>query len=456
MTQLRPAPDVRGPDRTAAAGRGTGRRRGADPRRYEAMVEQVAGDLGDQAAGGPVSLLAVMPVVGFGEQAADVVLPSLELVAGALGAAAVLVVLVNRPLHQAVDSTLARVRAWARHRDRPRVAVAEVALCQRPRIGELRQLGLDAAERALGPLPPDAAVLLVDDDAVAVPPGTATGLQRALRVADLGVGPVLFDSPALPTSRFPDLYAGDLFRALLTDDLLARAERDPSTLPAPVLESVVLSGHLAVRRDALARAGGMSDLNELTRLARDVVALDRRGSRTALARSVVLPAAGQDPVARLQHLAVRMHSRRALAAYACDGAATVAQWRSQRLRSSAVDPVRVRPPALRPPPPLAAVPAADRAQVAGDVARHLAVVLDHLQPPVECAARALGLLGAGPGDVALESPAAGGGWRVDLHRPAGLVDRLAELQAADAAGREAGAAGGAAGAAGRAAGGRPR
>lgn len=431
------APVVSG-GRPAAAD--TGRRRTRHGELYGRMVADVASQLTRQPnhTAPPTLALAAMPVVGFGEQASDVLVASLDLLGAVLPRNCMVVVLVNRPVRQAADGTLQRVHRWAaRHPEAP-VAVAELALSQRPRIGELRQIGVDAAELAWGPRPVGASLVFVDDDLVAVPPGTVARLQDTLQDASLALGPVLFDHPQWPTCLLPDLYTGDLLRALLVDDLLERMEHDPAQVVDETVESLVLSGNLAVRQDALTRVGGLRDLNELTGLTRDVLALPAPGRGSRVARSTpltsspagaLLPAA--DPVERLRQMAVRMHSRRALAAYAAVGAPTVAQWRSQRLRSSTVDPVRTCAPAIRLPGPLRRLPAGQRRDLLTGLDRHLAVVLDHLQPPPDTAERVLGLLGLSDRDIDVTPPTGGVGWRLRVHRPEGLVERLIALQTAD-------------------------
>lgn len=412
-----------------------GRRRTRQGALYGQMVADVASQLRPQWSRAAVPALAVMPVVGFGEQASDVVGASLDLLAAVLPPSCMLVVLVNRPVRQAADGTLQRVRGWAAQHPAVPVAVAELALSQRPRIGELRQLGVDAAELAWGPRPPGASLVFVDDDLVAVPPGTLIRLQNTLRDASLALGPVLFDHPQWPTCLLPDLYTGDLLRALLVDHLLERIEHDPTQAVDETVESLVLSGNLAVRQDALTRVGGLRDLNELTGLTRDVLALPalRRGARVARSTPLTSTDPAADPVERLRQVAVRMHSRRALAAYAAAGAPTVAQWRWQRLRSSTVDPVRTRTPAIRLPGPLRSLPAGQRHALLTGIDRHLAVVLDHLQPPPDTAERVLALLGLSGRDVDVTPPAEGIGWRLRVRRVEGLLDRLVDLQAADLA-----------------------
>ncbi len=413
-----------------------GRRRLRHPEPYRYLVGAVAAQLQAQRVGLPPPMLAVLPVVGFGEQAADVITATLDLLATST-ASGVLLVLVNRPQRQPPDGTLARVQGWRQLHPDAAVVVADVALAFRPRIGELRQLGVDAAEQAWGTSPAGGSVMFVDDDVVAFPAQTTSALQHRLQGAPLAIGPVLFDHPEMPMCLVPELYTGDLFRALLVDLVLQRVEQEPLDAAWATVESLVLSGNLAVRRDALAQVGGLHDLNELTELTRDVLQGSACEAFAPPARSVAVFDSGEEPLGRLRRLAVRMHSRRALAAYQTAGLPTVAQWRGQRLRSSTIDPVRTNPVALRPPPPLASLPAGDRAALVAGVDRQLAVVLNHVQPHPHEAHRALTALGVCSRDVVVTPGSEDAGWRVQLHRTNGLVERLVELQTADACTAEA-------------------
>ena len=410
-----------------------GRRRYRDSGTYDQVVADIAGQLRRQRTGPPPSALAVMPVVGFGEQAGEVITASLGMLAVALHATALLLVLVNRPAHRVPDCTLDQVRNWQRRHPEVPLVVADVSLALRPRIGELRQAGLDAVRRAWGDPPAGASLLFVDDDLVSIPTGALRDLVAQLDAAPLAAGPVLFDHPHLPTYLLPDLYAGDLFRALLTDLLLERVEQDVSSASFRTVESLILSGNLAVRADALDMVGGLHDLNELTELTRDVLTASLAATLPPPARSVPLFSASstEDPVDRLRRSAVRVHSRRALAAYAASGVPTVAQWRSQRLRSSTVDPVRTEPARVVVPPLLASLPARDAAALLGCVERQFGGVLDYLQPDPESALRALEVLGVASRDVDLRPAAGDTGWGVHLRRNGGLLERLAGLQEAE-------------------------
>ncbi len=421
---------------------GDGRRRLADPRPYAELVAGAAAQLETQrpATSGAPATLVVLPVVGFGGQAALVAQRTVELVAAAAADAEVedrvVVALVNRPAARPCDGTADALRKWAARYPAAQLLVCDVALTQRPRIGELRQLAVDAAERAWGALTPSGRVLLVDDDIVALPPGSMARLETTLGEACLAVGPVLFDHPQLPSCLLPGFYTADLFRALLADHLLGRLERAPDGLAPEVIESLVLSCNLGVRRDALGGIGGMRDLNELTALARDVLVSPALTDRIRLRRPLRLhgPQTGEDtwssdPVERLRSGAVRVHSRRALVAFASHGLPPVAQWRACRLRSSQVDPVRTwRPPP--PPAPLFAQSARERVAALADLGKHLGVVLDHLQPDLSTARGVLATLGLRGRDVELWAPGEDR-WRVKIRRPGGLLERLVELQRAE-------------------------
>lgn len=420
------------------------RRREGAPDSYQQSVEDLAGQLIVQGVfEESLTTLVVVPVVGFGEQSAAVLADTLDLLTAGISAYAGVLVLVNRPAHRPADSTVPRIQDWLDRHPGASVAVGEVALTQRPRLGELRQLGLDAAELAWGPLPGDGTLVLADDDLVAFPPGTVARLEQSLRSASLSVGPVLFDHPRLPMCLLPDLYAGDLFRALLADEMLGQLEVDRSAVPPEVLESLVLSCHLAVRRDALARVNGMRDLNELTGLARDVLADPASGTGAALRRPVSLhppdseTATGSaDRLTRLRRVAVRVHSRRALSAYTSERSPTVAQWRGARLQSSRVDPVRTRPVEGAPTILLSSLSSEGRRSAVADVGRHLGVVLDHLHPQHDLVCRMLAVLGIASGDVEIRPPSDSERWRIRLRRSTGLVDRLASLQEQELAERE--------------------
>lgn len=410
------------------------RRRRVAPLAYAGMVAAVAGQLDVRRLPdeGSPDLLVVLPVVGFGGQSAAVLPDAVALLTAAVVGAGAVLALVNRPVSQAADGTGRWLRDWARRHPRVPLLVAELPLLQRPRLGELRQVAVDALELAAGPMPAHGRVVLADDDVVGMPTGTYERLGHVLDTAALASGPVLFDSPELPTSLLPELWLGDLFRALLVDRQFARLERAPGSVATETVESLVLSTHLAVRRDVLHLIDGFHDLNELTELVRDTLAAPVLDGLPAVRRSAPLDAAGSpDPLEELLVRAVRVHARRALAAYAAAGLPTVAQWRAARLRTSTVDPVRVSTPAWQGRQPLSRLGPASRREAMAGVGRHLGMVLDHVQPQVDDAVAALALLGLTAQQVDLAAPGPGGCWRLGVRDSSGLLERAVLLQQAD-------------------------
>lgn len=421
-----------------AAGR---RRRGRGADDYLALVAAAAEEMDRQ---GPVAVwrdrrlasVVVLPVVGFGHQCGDRATVTLDLLSRAEppagGARRLVVAVVNRPRHQPDDGTAALLRSVARElRPALDVVVCEVVLDRKPRIGECRQLAVDAVAAWIGKVPDDAAVLLFDDDLVDLPPGTLRRLEAAATDGfGLAVGPVLFDEAVVRTSGFPALYVADVVRALTADRLLAALE-DPSSAVPPgpeVYESLVLSGHLGVRFAALCAVGGFRDLNEVTWLARDVVATERSDRR--LRRVAPLVERGGGPREVLLAAAVRVSSRRALAAWHAGRHPTVAQWRGARFHASRIDPVRVR---TWPCPSEATVDRFSRAQRRGlleAVSSAVAVTFDHLRPPVEVARAVLDDVELG--QSALRPPVGPGErWHVALTGVDGVLDWLARKQAED-------------------------
>lgn len=408
------------------------RRRTVTPLDYSALVRETARQLDPCHTAAPGTLV-VLPVVGFGEQSAAVLPDAIALLTDAMVGTGIVVAVVNRPVGQIADSTAEWLRAAARRRPDLPLLVTEVALTQRPRLGELRQLAVDAVELAGGPLPPGTPVLLADDDVVALPSGAYADMAHTLQQASLATGPVLFDAPTLPMCLLPTLWTGDLFRALLVDRQFRRLEADLAAVPSAAAESMVLSCHLGVRRDALAMVDGFHDLNELTELVRDLLVYPvAPGRLPRLRRSRQLDGPG-DPVEQLLAQAVRVHSRRALAAYAAADVPTVAQWRACRLRSAQVDPVRTHPPVLAPGPSLETLDRDARRDAIAGVGRHLGLVLDRVQPAPADAEQVLALLGLAPSQVDLEPATAGQPWTVAVRDDTGLLERLIGLQRAELA-----------------------
>lgn len=410
------------------------RRRRLAPLAYAGMVAAVAGQLDVRRLpdGQAPDLLVVLPVVGFGAQSAAVLPDATALLTAAVAGAGVVLALVNRPVCREADGTARWLRDWARRHPGAPLLLAELPLLQRPRLGELRQVAIDALELAAGPLPAQGRIVLADDDVVALPIDTYRRLDHALDTAALATGPVLFDAPHLPTCLLPELWLGDLFRALLVDRQFARLEQAPGSVATEAVESLVLSTHLAVRRDVLHGIDGFHDLNELTELVRDVLRAPVPAGLRAVRRSAPLDGVGsRDPVHELLVRAVRVHARRALAAYAAADVPTVAQWRAARLRTSTVDPVRVSTSGWEQRHALDRLDLASRREAIAGVGRHLGVVLDHVQPHVDDAVAALELLGLAAHQVDLTAPSPGGRWQLGVRESSGLLERAVELQQFD-------------------------
>lgn len=426
MEQVPPPPYLPAGGQTRAP-----RRSGPAAEMYETSVVAAAGQLAIGSGGRrSPAMLAVLPAVGFANQSAATLAHAIGALAAhrSLPAPLDVLVVVNRPAGRPADGTLDLLCAalsGQRRADAPRFHVCELELAQRPRIGELRQLAVDAAARVWGALDDGLPVLLMDDDVVSLPPTALDRLRGALEAgADLALGPVLFDDPRIPMCLLVELYLTDLFRALVAARLaeaLAQASRPAPPDPA-TFESLVLTGNLAVRHAALRSVGGFRDLNEVTWLLRDLV-------ETGAVVHAVPAGTGADPVLGLLDGAVRMSSRRALAAWRGGRHPTVAQWRGCRLRSSRPDPVRLARPLESVPPPVSRWRRSERETMLEGLGPALAVTLDHLEPPPEVARWALGQLGAEASDWALRPPsAARRGWRVVLHRDAGVLARVDELQ----------------------------
>lgn len=424
------------------------RRQGEGAGAYGRLVDEAAAQLDGQLFfdGSALSTLVVVPVVGFGGQSVRVVERTMRLLlddaASALGGGRrCIVAVVNRPEGRPPDDTVRRlegVRAdlAASGRDAVQLAVCDVGLQRRPRIGEVRQLGLDAVERVCGPLSAGGVLVVADDDLVLVPRGTLAGLEGAVGGgAALAVGPVMFDHLEVPTWRVADLFVAELVRALLVERLVS-ALADPAaalTLPdQSVCESLVLSGHLAVRRDALEVIGGFRDLNEITWLMRDV--LTTRGHRLARPPACAPAATADDaePLARLRREAVRVSSRRALLAWRAGRHPTVAQWRACRFRASRVDEARLaRFAADECVVLLRESERAARDEFVASAERMIATTFEHLRPSLELARWALAQVGVEAADVRLWAPADRSEWRLRLRRPAAFVERVMALQRTD-------------------------
>lgn len=445
-----------GADPSAPAGPSE-RQRLADAQTYQVMLDQVTDQLRHQLQAsrtpGPTALVLV-PAVGFGEQSCRVIERTVRLISAQRGPAVAItaVVLVNRPRARPADSTEAVVRRTAREavaRSCPTLAVASLEVPHSPRIGELRQLLLDATTRLLGTCPRSTTLVVADDDIVAAPANFVHNLSAYLARRpdiDLVLGPVLFDDDRCPSALLPEFFVGDLLRALLatrfTESLIGLNRSD--TAPREQLwrqehsyfESVVLSGHLGVRVSALQQAGGFRDLNEITGLMRDVHGLalakpEPRGAespgRTNIGSLWSFDAAGGKVIEDLLAVAVRMSSRRALHAFARGRHPSVAQWRACRFRASRIDPVRVHQPPLFAVTPLRALRPEEVRATGRGIERAIEGTLAYFPPDPEIVGDCLRAIGLGPeccvAEVAKgEAPR----WSVRLRDPRAL---LASLQA---------------------------
>lgn len=406
----------------------SGRRRRSEPARYERLIAEAAAQLAAGLSRSTWESVIVMPVVGFGDQHREVLDSSLRLLDTAVtGGRRLLVAVVNRPQHEPEDGAARVLEELAPALDRIDVVVCRLALERRTRVGELRQLAVDALERVIGELPAHTPVLVCDDDVAAMPRSALSALEGAVgRGAGLAVGPVLFDDPRRPMCLFGDLFAADVVRALLGRRLLQQWQRpDPADgSDLAVLESLVFSGGLAVSREALASAGGFRDLNEITWLARDVLTAPELAQRVRLVDPVT---SVTDPTAHLLTHAARMSSRRALAAWREHGLPTVAQWRGFRFTASRVDPARRPAPLAGIPAPARDLPASGRALLVESFGAAVAVTCRYLRPEPGLVQETLVELGLSRGDVAVRLEASDD-WRVSVRRPGGFLEWLVQTQ----------------------------
>ena len=390
-----------------------------------------------------------MPVVGFGDQSARWLPRTLQVLAAQsdLSRKVLVVAVVNRPATRRPDDTAERIAA-ARSRGNgspgaPALAVCDVAFTARPRIGEARQLALDAV-RATGVNIDNVAIVLMDDDLVAAPRGLVAGLADSLESrSDVVVGPVLFDDTDAPMCLFVELYVSDLTRALLADRLvgalgasgprparLGSAGGEEGEEDARPFEALVLSGNLAVRMPVLTGAGGFRDLNEITWLLGDTVAAGGSVSNGSAATFGGYGRLGLPPALRtLLDRAVRMSSRRALAAWMAGRHPTVAQWQACRLRSRHVDPVRIQGSLPEAPRPVRMMSLAARRALLDQLAAAIATTLGHLEPSLDLAAWALDQVGLDPSTIRLDpARAPGAPWNVRISHPGGVLDVVDALQ----------------------------
>lgn len=398
---------------------------------YIAAAEGVAAALVPQIRATPGTVV-IIPLVGFAEQSSDVIGPTLYELARQGGEDVCVLLLINRPGRRAADDTVADV-----HRHLARLAaggvqfaVAEIVTPRRPCIGELRQLAVEALVRACPDLPADAAVIVADDDMVSAPPDMLAALGAAVRGhggARLAVGPVLFDDPYGRAPFLLDFFLSDALRALLAMAWLTELSKRmiPRAQLLWHLEAMVLSGYLAVRRDALAAAGGFRPLNEITNLARDVI--DTGRADTAL-RPLWTPPGGP-ALAELYAASLRLSARRALHAYHAAGVPSVNQWRTRRFLASRPDPVRTQrlPEILE--RPITVLTPHERRQTLASTQRMLAATLDAFPPGEEVARECLAGLGLDANSYTCRPPSAPGGrWQLILQRPDAMLDCAHDLQ----------------------------
>lgn len=425
------------------------RRRSEDgAQAYERTLRQVSCQLEPQivAERGLPTTLALLPCVGFAEQSSRVLERTLDVLSEQRTVSPLqVVVLINRPPDRVPDSSEAIARRAAERLDL-RIAVASVELPRRPRLGELRQLLADATASILDLRGGRAGTIVVlDDDIVDAPTTFVQELCTALsggHPADLAVGPVLFDDPDFPSAMLPDFLAGDLFRALLsaawldrvagTDLSVARECEWLAQVARDNFESIVLSCNLGVRPDALNRVGGFRDLNEITALARDIQeqALRDRASNHGNENPISTTfRADGDAVGALLDQAVRISSRRALAAYARGHHPSVAQWQACRFRSSQVDPVRVADAPTYRVTPIRRLGRSERAALVARIERVLTETLHYFPTEPGVASECLAQLGLGSGASRLAL--VGGStphWHVSILHPDALLGRLVDRQ----------------------------
>lgn len=414
------------------------------------VIEQLRPQLG-VARPGQLAALMMIPAVGFGEQSPPVLRRTLELIASQRndGTVTACIILVNRPATAAADSTEALVRAFIERLPTGNgsipVALATVQLPQKPRIGELRQVMLDAAAELLHFCPATTGLVIADDDLVGATPEYVRGIVDFLRqrpAVDLVIGPVLFDDTRFPSALLVDFFVADLLRALLSTRLVEYVARlDPSDwherremerMSRGYFETVILSGNLGVRVSALEEVGGFADMNELTAMMRDVhnLALAAQGpGRNNLGSPWTFDSDHEDVIERLRASAVQVSSRRAVHAYLRGRYPSVAQWRLCRFRASKIDPVRVLDPAPLTITPIRHLNRTGRRELLDDIERAIARTLEYFPPHRETIVECLSALGIGrhDGTIELESstPAR---WSVRIRTGRDLLERIEGVQ----------------------------
>lgn len=361
---------------------------------HEDLVDQLAGQL----PAGP-ALPVLIPTVGFGGQSERVLDQTLRELAGQQAAVPISVVLlVNRPHARPGDGTAVRCRELAGELVSSSVhfAVAETILPRRPRLGELRQLLLDAVITVQGLDPSATTCIVADDDIVRLPSGLLAGLHQAVTGHDgvhAAVGPVLFDSPDVPAPMLPAFFAADALRALLAARLLRGLCVD-STNPTRrdqfdrYAESIALSGNLAVRASAVQDSGGFAPLNEITNLVRGV-----HRTAGAVVGTWDFDPSSENVLIDLHRNALHSNARRALAAYLSMGVPSIGQWRAFRFRASRIDPVRTAPPITAKPTRISALQGRDVKEVVAEIDAMLTATLGYFPLDFDVIEECLAALG---------------------------------------------------------------
>ncbi|MES2093597.1 MAG: hypothetical protein V4531_07285 [Actinomycetota bacterium] len=410
---------------------------------YPLLLERVIGQLAGQLPPGP-AVPVLIPTVGFGEQSALVLARTIrELGLQRSSVPLSVVLLVNRPQAREADSTTARARAAIAEARSPEVhfAIADVVLPERPRLGELRQLLVDAVLGVQRLDPHATACVIADDDLVHLPPGVIDALHVAIARpagADLAIGPVLFDSPHFPAPMAPAFFSSDVLRALLSTRLVSGASSDRGDSSRPVefshyAESVALSANLAVRGSALQRAGGFTRDNEITGLVRGVHALAGFDGSAPVATGGLAGMWSFDPnhddvMLDLYRSSLRISARRAFAAYQSAGSPSVSQWRACRFRASRVDPVRLHDPNAAAEQPVSTLRPQDVRQLITELEGVLTTTLRYFPPDAAVMEDCLTAIGLSPRSISLSVTEDASATTLRITSVAALLERLEEVQ----------------------------
>ncbi|KZS69063.1 hypothetical protein A4G26_07655 [Mycobacterium kansasii] len=404
--------------------------RGADAV-YRELRQRVVDELSGQLPPGP-ALPVMIPTVGFGGQSRAVLTHTVRELARQRAAVPISVVLlVNRPEARPADSTPFRARGLAAARNSTAVqfAVAELTLPRRPRMGELRQLLLEAVLQVQGLDPDRTACVVCDDDIVRAPAGMLADLHRV--VSEPGVaaalGPVLFDSEHSPAPLWPAFFAADALRALLAAKFVRRLRQEPFDAARHAefdhhAEAIALSGNFAARASAIQQAGGFAPLNEITNLTRGIHHL---GPGT-IAGTWDFDPGREDVLIELRRRALHTSARRAMAAYLATGTPSVGQWRVWRFRSSRVDPVRTMDAPAGTPVRIADLDNRRTAELVTELNSVLTTTLRYFPTDLEVIEDCLAALGLSTRSLSLGVGSAAP--TVTIREAAGLLDRLAAAQ----------------------------